>query len=36
MKFSSRRNSVLMMGKKEAGVNWKIGEEIMEEVEGFK
>ena len=33
IKFNSRRSKVIVMGKREAGVSWKIGEEIVEEVE---
>ena len=36
MKFSSRKNKVIVVRKSEAGVSWKIGEEIVEEVEEFK
>ena len=32
MKFNSRKSKVLVVGKSEAGVSWKIGEEIVEEV----
>ena len=36
MKFNSRKGKVMVVGKREAGVSWKIGDEIVEEVEGFK
>ena len=36
MKFNSRKSTVMVVGKREAGVSWKIGEEIVEEVEKFK
>ena len=35
MKFN-RKSKIIVVGKKEAGVSWKIGEEIVEEVEEFK
>ena len=30
MKFNSRRNKMMVVGKREGGTSWKIGEEIME------
>ena len=36
MKFNSRKSKVMVVGKREAGVSWKIGKEIVEEVEEFK
>ena len=36
VKFNSRMRKVMVVGKREAGVSWKIGEEIVEEVEKFK
>ena len=35
MKFSSRKSKVMVVEKREAGESWKIGEEIVEEVEEF-
>ena len=28
MKFNSRKSKVMVVGKREAGVSWKIGEEV--------
>ena len=36
MKFNSRKSKIMIVGKREGGTSWKIGEEIMEEVEEFK
>ena len=36
MKFNSIKSKVIVVEKSAAGVSWKIGEEIMEEVEEFK
>ena len=36
MKINSRKSKVMVVGKRETGVSWKIGEEIVEEVEEFK
>ena len=36
MKFNSRKSKVIVVGKREAGVSWKIGEETVEMVEVFK
>ena len=36
MKFNSRKSTVMVVGEKEARVSWKIGEEIVEEVEEFR
>ena len=36
MKFNRRKSIVMVVGKRDAGVSWKIGEEIVEEVEEFK
>ena len=36
MKFNSRKSKIIAVGKREGGTSWKIGEEIMEEVEEFK
>ena len=33
MKFNSRKSKVMVVGKREAGVSWKIDKEIVEEVE---
>ena len=33
MKFDSRMSKVMVVGEREAGVSWKIDEEIVEEVE---
>ena len=35
-KFNSRKSKIMVVGKREGGTSWKIGEEIMEEVEEFK
>ena len=35
MKFNNRKSKIMVVGKKD-GMNWKIGEEIMEEVEKYK
>ena len=32
MKFNSRKSKVLILGKMEAGVSWKIGEEVVKEM----
>ena len=34
--FNSRKIKVMVVGKMEARVSWKIGEEIVEEVKEFK
>ena len=36
MELNSRNSRAMVMGKREAGVSWKIGEEIVEKVEEFK
>ena len=36
IKFNSRKSKIMVVGKMEGGTSWKIGEEIMEEVEEFK
>ena len=36
MKFNTRKGKIMVVGKREGGTSWKIGEEIMEEVEQFK
>ena len=36
MKFNSRKSKVRVVGKREVGVSWKIGEEIVKEVEECK
>ena len=36
MKFNSRKSKVMVVGKREVGLSWKIGEEIVEDVEEFK
>ena len=36
MKFNSRKSKIMVVGKREGGMSWKIGEEIMEEVEEFE
>ena len=33
---NSRKNKIMVVGKREGGMSWKIGEEIMEEVKEFK
>ena len=33
MKFNSKKNKIMVVGKRESGGSWKISEEIMEEVE---
>ena len=33
MKFNSRKSKILLVGKWEGETSWKIGEEIMEDVE---
>ena len=35
MKFNRRKSKVMVVEKREAGVSWKIGEEIVEGVEEF-
>ena len=35
MKFNRRKSKVMVVEKREAGVSWKIGEEIVEAVEEF-
>ena len=35
MKFNGR-SKIMVVGKREGGMSWKIGEEVMEEVEEFK
>ena len=36
MKFNSRKSKIVVIGRREGGTSWKIGEEIMVEVEEFK
>ena len=36
MKFSSKKSKIMLVGNREGGTSWKIGEEAMEEVEEFK
>ena len=36
MKFNSRKSEIMVVGKREGGTSWKIGVEIMDEVEEFK
>ena len=36
MKCNRRKSKIIVVGKREGGTSWKIGEEIMEEVEEFK
>ena len=36
MKFNSRNSKILVVGKWEGGTSWKIGEDIMEEIEELK
>ena len=36
MTFSSRKNKIVVVRMKEGGTSWKIGEEILEEVDEFK
>ena len=36
MKFNNRKSKIMVVGKREGGMSWKIGEEIMEEIEEFK
>ena len=33
MKLNSRKSKIMVVGKQEGGTSWKIGDEIMEEVE---
>ena len=33
MNFNSRKSKIMVVGKREGGMSWKIGEEIMKEVE---
>ena len=35
MKFNSRKSKIMVVGMREAGVSWKIVEEIVDEVEEF-
>ena len=35
MKFNRRKSKVMVVEKREAGVSWKIGEEIVKAVEEF-
>ena len=36
MKFNSKKSKIVVVGKREGGTSWKIGEEATEEVEEFK
>ena len=36
MRFNSRKSKIMVVGKRKGRMIWKIGEEIMEEVEEFK
>ena len=36
MKFNSRKSKIMVVEEREGGTSWKIGEEIMEEIEEFK
>ena len=36
VKLSSRKNMVMVVGKREARISWKIGEEMVDELEEFK
>ena len=36
MKFNSRKSTIMVVGKREGGMSWKIGKVIMEGVEEFK
>ena len=36
IKFNSKKSKIMLVGKREGGTSWKIGEEAMEEVEEFK
>ena len=36
MKLNSRKSKIMVGVKREGGASWKIGEEIMKEVEEFK
>ena len=36
VKFNNRKSRSWLVGKWDAGVSWKIGEEKVEAVEGFK
>ena len=36
MKFSSKKSKIMLVGNRQGGTSWKIGEEAMEEVEEFK
>ena len=35
VKFESRKSKIMVLGKREGGMSWKIGEKIIEEVEEF-
>ena len=35
-RFNARKSKVMVVGKKNSGEKWKIGDEEMEEVESFK
>ena len=35
MKFNSRKSKIMVVGKREGGASWNIGEERMKEVEEF-
>ena len=35
MTFNSMKSKIMVVGKREVGTSWKIGEEIMEAVEEF-
>ena len=33
IKFNNKKGKIMLVGKREGGTSWKIGEEAMEEVE---
>ena len=35
-RFNARKSKVMVVGKKNSGEKWRIGDEEMEEVESFK
>ena len=36
MKFNSRKSKIIIVGKRDSGTSWKIGENIIEEIGEFK
>ena len=35
MKFNSRKSKIMVVGNREGGMSWKIGEEIMDEIKNL-